>query len=203
MQAKNLLFSFFIIALTLPAVRGQETKQEAAKELSLDAGTIENQFEYITRKSNSFKEYKVVKKTWLRKLEANILDSLVHLKNELAEMNTTAASRKKEMAGMQADAEQARNEREIAVATKNSISFLGIQTHKNIYNSIMWGLVIGLAALLLLFIVRFQRSNAVTAEAVKNLEETKEELTAHRKKALEREQKLNRRLQDELNKQMG
>lgn len=203
MQTKNLLFSFFLIALTLPAAYCQETTPPAEQKPSLDGGTIERQFEYITSKSNSFKEYKVVKKTWLGKLEKNITDSLSQLKSQLAEMRSAAASREKEMAGLQAEASQSRIDKELAIATKDSISFLGIQTHKHLYNSIMWGLVLGLSAFLLFFILRYKTSHSVTAEAVKHLDDLKEEFAAHRKKALEREQKLNRRLQDELNKQMG
>lgn len=203
MQTKNLLFSLLLITFTFTFSQAQESPESLQKELSLDGGSIQDQFEYITRKSNSFQEYKVVKKTWLGKLEANILDSIRTMKSELAGMHSAETERKEEIAALQAETEAARSELEAAIATKNSIAFLGIQTHKNLYNSIMWGLVLGLAALLLLFIFRFRRSHAVTAEAVKNLEETKKEFETHRKRALEREQKLNRRLQDELNKQIS
>lgn len=203
MQPKNLLLSLLFITLISPFAYGQETPETPEEKLSLDAGTIESQFDYITTKSNSFQEYKVVKKTWLSKLESNILDSINKMKSELSEMNSAALASKKEMSSLQAETEAARSNLETAVATKNSISFLGIQTHKNLYNSIMWGLVLGLAALLFFFVYRFKSSHAVTADAVKTLEETKQEFETHRKKALEREQKLNRRLQDELNRQMS
>lgn len=203
MQPKNLLLSLLFITLFCPIAYGQEAPENPEKKRSLDSGTIESQFDYITTKSNSFQEYKVVKKTWLSKLESNILDSINKMKTGLAEMHTAAAAREKEMAALEAETKAARDKLETAIATKNSIAFLGIQTHKNLYNSIMWGLVLGLAALLLLFIFRFRRSHAIRAEAVKTLEETRQEFETHRKKALEREQKLNRRLQDELNKQMS
>lgn len=203
MQTRNLLLSLLLFTLPGLIASAQETPANQQKELSLDGGTIENQFEYITSKSNSFQEYKVVKKTWLSKLEANILDSINQMKTELAEMHSAEASRAEEIAEMQASTEAAQKELQAAIDSRNAISFLGIQTHKNIYNTIMWGLVLGLAALLLFFIYRFRRSHAITAEAVKDLEETRQEFETHRKRALEREQKLNRRLQDELNKQLG
>lgn len=203
MQPKNLLLSLLFVILIPFYMYGQETPETPEKKLSLDAGTIESQFDYINSKSNSFQEYKVVKKTWLSKIESNITDSIIKMKSELAEMNSASLTRKNDMDSLRAETAAAQSELEAAVATKNSIAFLGIQTHKNLYNSIMWGLVVGLAALLFFFVFRFNRSHAVTAEAVKTLEETKEEFESHRKKALEREQKLNRRLQDELNKQMS
>jgi hypothetical protein len=51
----------------------------------------------------------------------------------------------------------------------------------------------------------FKRSNVVTVETKQTLEEVREEFDTHRKNALVREQKLARRLQDEVikNKNLG
>lgn len=65
----------------------------------------------------------------------------------------------------------------------------------------MWSIIGGLFVLLLFFIYKFKNSNAVTKQAKKSLEETEEEFEEHRKIALEREQKVRRQLQDEINKQ--
>lgn len=203
MQAKKLLLSLLFISLTFPLAYGQESPEKPEKKLSLDQGSIESQFDFITTKSNSFQEYKVVKKTWLSKIESNILDSINKMKNELAGRKTAALAQESKMTALQDSMATANSNLKVAITTKDSIAFLGIPTHKAVYNSIMWGLVLGLAALLIFFIYRFKRSHAVTAEAVKTLEETRQEFETHRKKALEREQKLNRRLQDELNKQMS
>lgn len=201
---RRLLFQLlFLICFTIPAVRAQDPPGDGKPGPSLNSGTIASQFDYITTKSNSFQEYKVVRKTWLQKIESNVADSLNSLKSELAETRTAIAGLKKEITDLQGGLETANTRMEEAVRTKNSISFLGAQTDKVYYNSIMWGIVCLLGALLLFFIFKFKKSGLVAAEAVRTLEETKEEFDQHRKRALEREQKLNRRLQDELNKQMG
>ena len=69
------------------------------------------------------------------------------------------------------------------------------------YNVLMWSIIAGLLILLLFFIFKFKNSNAITRQAKFALAETEEEFEEHRKRALEREQKVMRRLQDELNKQ--
>ena len=51
------------------------------------------------------------------------------------------------------------------------------------------------------FIFKFSKSNVLTKEAKSNLIEVEQEFEQHRKKTLEREQKLRRQLQDEINKQ--
>ena len=72
---------------------------------------------------------------------------------------------------------------------------------KTSYNILLWSIIGGLLAFLLFFIYKFKNSNAVTKQAKLSLAETEEEFEEHRKRALEREQKVMRRLQDEINKQ--
>ncbi len=84
---------------------------------------------------------------------------------------------------------------------KENISLFGIQMSKDNYKVLMWGIVAGLLALLLLFIYKFKGSNSSTREAKLKLSEVEVEFEDHRRTALEREQKVRRQLQDELNKQ--
>jgi len=76
-----------------------------------------------------------------------------------------------------------------------------MQMSKSGYNMLMWIIIAGLLALLVLFIYKFKNSNSVTKQAKNALAEIEEEFEEHRKVALEREQKVRRQLQDELNKQ--
>jgi hypothetical protein len=64
----------------------------------------------------------------------------------------------------------------------------------------MWSIIAGLFAFLLLFIYKFKGSNSSTREAKLRLDEVETEFEDHRRNALEREQKVRRQLQDELNK---
>lgn len=81
------------------------------------------------------------------------------------------------------------------------MSLLGAQMSKTSYNVLMWAIIAGLLALLLFFIYKFKNSNAVTKNAKHALAEIEEEFEEHRKTALDREQKVRRQLQDEINKQ--
>ena len=54
--------------------------------------------------------------------------------------------------------------------------------------------------LLLFFIFKYQSSLKGTKEAIANLEDLEKEFEDHRRRALEREQIINRKLQDEINK---
>ena len=69
------------------------------------------------------------------------------------------------------------------------------------YNSLLWTIIFGLVALLLFFIFRFKSSNTITVQSKNLLNDTEKEFETYKAKALEREQKVRRELQDELNKQ--
>src|SRR5690606_37969572 len=73
---------FFLFFLALPVlVFAQEAEED---KLSLNEGTLDNQFEYVIQKSNNYEEYKVVKKTWLYALKAHTMDSLKSMHEEYA-----------------------------------------------------------------------------------------------------------------------
>src|SRR5699024_9973627 len=81
-----------------------------------------------------------------------------------------------------------------------NIILLGIPTNKTTYNSIMWSIIIALLVISSILFFRFKKSHGDTKDAREKLEETEVELESLRKRSLEREQKVRRQLQDEINK---
>jgi hypothetical protein len=71
---------------------------------------------------------------------------------------------------------------------------------KGTYNLIVWSIIVILIILLSFFIQRYKSNFRVAKESKDAADEIREEFEQHRKKAMEREQKLKRDLQDELNK---
>lgn len=93
-----------------------------------------------------------------------------------------------------------KSELEIVNNEKKSVSFFGTLISKTTYAFIMWGIVIVLALLLGVFIYKFRNSNSITSESRKALEILEAEYEEHRRNSIEREQKVRRQLQDEINK---
>ena len=83
---------------------------------------------------------------------------------------------------------------------ENGIEVFGVITEKATYNTILWTIIAVLLIILAYLGYKFKNSHNVTKEAQLKLAETEIELETHRQKALEREQKLRRKLQDEINK---
>jgi len=193
-----LSFTFFLLISS--AVLGQETETDTPKP-SLNNGTIESQFDYLYRKSSSYQEYKVVKKTFYQKIKGNVLDSMQALKKDLVDTKKLVEVQGNEIKSLKSDLLTTNDNLVSVTKEKDDIKFLGIPMTKASYNSLLWTIIFSLVALLLFFIFRFKSSNTITVQSKNLLNDTEKEFEAYKAKALEREQKVRRELQDELNKQ--
>ncbi len=196
-------FAFLLIFFCVNVGFAQETPETEtpdSEKPSLDKGTISSQFDYVINESNRYQEYKVVKMEWLSKLKSHVADSLKAVQKELETTRQTVTSQKKEIEDLNGQVKNTNENLSSVNNEKNSIEFLGAQTNKSTYKTIMWTIVAGLLALLGFFIYKFNSSNVLTTEAKKAFQELQTEFDNHKKSAREREQKLARQLQDELNK---
>jgi len=178
--------------------------QEEEQENSLEGGTIESQFEFLYRKSGNYnaegRRYEVVRRVQLDKIRDNILDSLNKDRAEARELNATITRQDGTIEDLNGKLENTTNQLSDVTAEKDSMSFFGAQVSKITYNLILWTIIGSLLLFLLLFIYKYRRSNVLTQEAKVKLADVETEYEEHRRKALEREQKISRQLQDEINK---
>tara|TARA_R110002073_G_scaffold40547_1_gene114804 strand:+ start:11659 stop:12282 length:624 start_codon:yes stop_codon:yes gene_type:complete len=177
------------------------TAQTEEVKPSLNAGSIDSQFDYLYKKSPKWEDYRSVKTNLLFKFKANVSDSLKLGRTKLKEANATILTQKNEIETLKADLSKTNDNLSSVTEEKDKISLLGIPLSKTGYNTILWSIIAALTAFLVLFIGRFKQSNTVTVEAKKTKSEIEEEFENYRQRSIEREQKLRRELQDELNKQ--
>ena len=166
-----------------------------------NSGTVNEQFEYLINKSNRYQQYKVVQLDWLQQLQSNVLDTLAQSDAIITAKETEIQTQKAEIDNLNSSLNTANAKIEELSTQIESISLFGMQLKKPVFKSLMFFIIGVLALLLAIFIFRFKRSNAVTTQTRADIKELEEEFEQHRKRALEREQKVMRRLQDELNKQ--
>ncbi len=162
--------------------------------------TLENQFDDVYNSSNNYQEYKVVKRVDLNRLKTSTLDSISVYKNALVQIQSELESQQIEIGILQNSLKDTQDQLEKTEQRENEISFLGVQTSKAAYNSMVWTIIVALAIILFFFVYKFKNSNVVTRETLRKLDEVEKEYELHRQRALEREQQLNRKLLDEINK---
>jgi uncharacterized membrane protein len=188
-----------IILLTLPLLlcAFQAIAQDS---IQVNKNTLNDQMTEAFEKSNSYQEYKVIKKRQLATLKRNILDSVSLLdkkisaqENELASQNATIDSLRQNLKTTQ---ENLKNSKE----KEDGIEIFGVLTSKATYNSIMWTIIILLLLISGFLFYRFLNSHKITRAAELKMAEMEIELEDYRRNSLEREQKLRRKLQDEINK---
>ena len=201
-------FYRILVIVAFLFVTNHQFAQEADGEddkLSLDEGPISNQFDYIAKRSGNYRadgvRYEVVKETNLFKIRKNVLDSIAAMNKKTSELKSTIAEHETTITSLNKKLEETTTNLSSVTEEKDSMSFIGITVSKGTYNFILWTIIGGLFLLLGLFIYRFRNSNILTQEAKQNLSELEIEYEDHRRRALEREQKISRQLQDEINKQ--
>lgn len=181
--------------------RATNTRSQTDQEqLSLDKGTISNQFDYVISKSGRYQEYKVVREVWLSQLKSHVVDTLRNLKNELSQTNNLLAATNNTVDSLKSQVQSSDERMNEAIRDKNSISLLGIKTDKTVYNSIVFFVIAALAISLLIIIFLFKRSNLITVQTKKDLEETKDEFDKYRKNAREKEERMVVKHHDEMMK---
>jgi preprotein translocase subunit SecF len=187
--APLLLFFFSVISMTA---------QQNADTLS-----ISEKFNLIYKTSSSYQEYKVIGKTRFQQLKKEVSDSIQLLKSEIESKNQQIDIQKDSIKEARQVADIVGKDYQQMVAQKNSMQFLGIEFTKSTYNLVVWSFIGILLILLLYFIYRFKNNNTIAINSKRELSELEEEFAIHKKKSLEREQKIRRQLQDEINKQRG
>lgn len=156
----------------------------------LDTATLRQQLDYMNERMNIYNGYRAVRDDIFLRMNKNSLDSLNTAKSEISQLESTLETSRSEIASLQNTLQQTTEERDLAIKNKNSMSFLGIQMNKAVYNSIMWIIVFALVVLLVLLFLMFKRSFVVTRQTTKDLNEIREEFESYRQQSRERYEKL-------------
>lgn len=172
----------------------------AQDSIQVHKNTLNDQMNDAFEKSNSYQEYKVIKKTQLATLKRNILDSLSTFDKKISSQRNELRLQKSEIDSLRKTLQSTQNDLTASQEKEDGIQVLGILTSKSTYNAIMWGIILLLLLAGGFLFYRFLNSHKVTNASQLKIAEMEIELEDHRRNSLEREQKLRRKLQDEINK---
>lgn len=176
------------------------TTAEAPQEEKQYPATIEGQFDELVDKAGNWEKFKLVKKESIYTFKKSLLDSLSGQKTLLREKLDTISAQSSRIKELNLNIQNLQSELDKEKNRNDSIDFLGITIEKGVYSIIVWGIIVVLTIFLVVFISRFTSSNSITRGALKDLEDLQNEYEEYRTKAIEREQKVRRQLQDEINK---
>lgn|SRR5690554_752202 len=196
MRLINALYIALLSGLTL-TVSAQDSEIQPSENLN---GTLEQQFDYIYKRSNNYEIYKVVSKKNFEHLKKSSLDSIRVYKNEINTLNSKLSSEIQERDNLSTQLTSLKEDYLKVNEEKESVSFFGIRLDNNLFNMIILGVFIFLVLLLFFFIMKFKSAKSEARIVVDNLTKVEEEYADYKRRAMEKEQQLGRRLQDEINK---
>lgn len=188
---KKVLFLSLCLALTGNSI---------AQDRNTGQNPVDEDFTNLIENSNDYQGYKVVDYNELVNLKNKTAQYFSTLSDEIVTQKNTIDQQQDQIAQLREDLENTKQELERVNAEKDAITFLGMPFSKGSYMSLMWGIIGLLLLALLFFIYRYKQSHAHTVEARNKLHSTEKEFDAYREKALEKEQRLGRQLQDERNR---
>ena len=172
-----------------------------SQTIQKEDASIEKQFDDIYKSSTNYKSYKEISRKRFKLLKVNVMDSIESFKKIITEKENLLNTERGKVETTKNLLTKIKTELDVSLKKDNSTYFLGIQLSNTAYNLILWSIIILLVLGMSSFIFKFYKSNVLTKEAQENLLTVEQEFDQHRRKSLEREQKLRRQLQDEINKQ--
>jgi hypothetical protein len=179
-----LLFTGLFISMN------QTVHAQSGASAVLDSALLEAQLDYIHENTRVYNNFRAIRDDLFLKLKRNVRDTLDATKLEVEELNSRLTERNFHIETLTTDLARTKNEKDEALRNRDSLSFFGIQMSKGLYNSIMWFIVLGLAALAVMMVVLFRRSHQVTKQVKEELQASLNELEEYRKSSREKYEKL-------------
>ena len=168
----------------------QNMEAQAGATAILDSASMEAQLNYIHKKTRVYNDYRAIRDDIFLKMKKNMIDTLNAIKLDVEQLNSKLTERNFQIETLNTDLSRTQNEKDDAIRNKDSLYFFGIQMSKILYNSILWFIILGLAALATIMVILFRRSHIVTSQVKEELKSTYEEFEQHRKNSREKYEKL-------------
>lgn len=156
----------------------------------MDTATVENQINTIHQRTRVYDNFRAIRDDVFLKMKRNVNDSLNEVKLEIAHLNSNLAERNFQIETLNSDLTRTKNERDEAIRNKDSMTFIGIQMNKTLYNSVLWFVILGLLVVSAILFLLFKRAHVVTTQVKGELETMQHDFEEHKKGSREKYEKL-------------
>lgn len=189
---KKTLYAFTVILLFtgLSVSNTLTLHAQSGASAVLDSATLISQLDYIHENTRVYNDYRAIRDDIFLKLKRNVTDTVKAAMLEVEQLNSRLTERDFQIETLNTDLARTKSELEEAVKNRDSLSFLGIQMNKALYNTIMWFIILGLIALSVILLMLYRRTHQLTKEVKDELEAVREEFDQYRKSSREKYEKL-------------
>lgn len=184
---RNCASILLIIGLSIPGF----VKLNAQTLLEvMDTATVQNQINTIHQRTRVYDNFRAIREDVFLKMKRNVNDSLNETKLEIAHLNSNLSERNFQIETLNSDLTRTKNERDEAIRNKDSMTFIGIQMNKTLYNSILWFVILGLLIVSVVLFLLFKRAHVVTSQVKGELETMQGDFEEHKRASREKYEKL-------------
>lgn len=199
--------SYTLVKAQTPAaapVKAAEQGNDAYKYSpeGLKKGSLAHQFDHLNYISKNNYDFKMVRKSNLEIVRRNVIDTVSKLQKEISILKSSSSNYSSTTKNLQDSIQNLKDQLSQEKEKTDSFSFIGINTSKAFYSTVVWTIIGVLAVATFIFLFSYRKAKVDTVEFQKTAEQSQEEFATFRKKAMEKEQLLKRQLQDELNKKI-
>lgn len=187
----------FVLLLTL--VGTLANAQQEADALEGNHG-INDRFKILKSKSQSYKEYKVIKETVLDSFWKIIIDSVATKESAIAGRDKKILELNKTLAETQATLKEKEASMKSVVHDSTHINVIGISFSKGVFITIVAIIISALVLLLLLLTGRLKMVHKSLKDRADAFTSLSNEFEEYKRKAMEKQTKLSRELQTERNR---
>ena len=161
--------------------------------------SLERKFQDLIDKSETYQDYKVIGRDRLASFWSEVADTLVQNGKDRVDLEENLETVNKNISEVEVQLKETQEELGLVTFEKDRISFLGSELLKNQYSYLVWGIILILAILVVVANVRYISTSRTSKRAKREGQELESEFEEFRKSAREKETKLRRELQTEIN----
>jgi len=193
------ILTIIICLLSFDRLMAQPASQDA---VDLQHATLEERFSIMKSKSQKYGDYKVIKETVLDGVWRIAKDSMRTQKATFKERESKIASLQSELQNAQVALQQKEASMAELIDASTHITVLGINFDKKTFATIFFTLLVGFALAIAVLSGKLKSMYATIKEKIDLVNATTFEFEEYKHKALDKQTKLSRELQNERNKLM-
>ena len=161
--------------------------------------TLNDKWEKVVDKSESYQHYKVVKKTDLKEIWQAINDTIQLYKSSLKQEKSAISNQKAQIQALEKEVQKLNENLSQLTMSKDSMKFMNATVDKYTYATSLWVMVAAIAITCAILFFLYQNSHKVTRQKINEYEQLFNAFEEHKKTTLEKERKLKREHQTQSN----
>jgi chromosome segregation ATPase len=189
---------YIVVACLLASIGAYA--QPGSEALAKDNKSLQERFFLLKTKSQTFKDYKVIKETVYDGMWNLLNDSLKANKQRMADARAKIASLDASVAQIKLQLEQKQASMQQVEHASTHITVLGIDFTKGVFITFATVVLLALVAVIGVLVARLKIIHKSYREKADTVDELSHEYEDFKRKAMDKQTKLSRELQDERNK---